>query len=186
MADRVLLGCADELTNNSFEIQNRMGFWRKHPGKGAVAGEGAAFFLLGGKITPTSYAVMNDVAMLFNPASSADIQAWIHTFLHENDLEVQDLDLVLLGKNGDSRSDHIYNEVLEKTMPDTPTCLFKHLCGEYMTATGFATWLAARILSYQEIPKATQLQGSPGKLKHMLIYNHYQGINHSMILLSEV
>ncbi len=195
-ANRVLMGCADELTNNSFLIQYRMGFWRKqpvdnlllfeHPGKGAIAGEGAAFFLLEDQKTPTSYAVLNDVAMLFNPASSAGIQAWIHAFLQDNELEVKDLDLVMLGKNGDSRSDHIYDKVVESTMPGIPTCSFKHLCGEYMTATGFATWLAARILHDQKIPGATQLQGSPGELKHMLIYNHYQGINHSLILLSQI
>ncbi|NQV02742.1 MAG: beta-ketoacyl synthase chain length factor [Bacteroidia bacterium] len=184
-ANRVLMGCADELTNNSFEIQNRMGFWRKRSGKGAIAGEGAAFFLLENKKTPTTYAVLNDVAMLFNPTSSADIHTWIHAFLRENDLEVQDLDLVMLGKNGGSRFDYIYDEVLEKAMPGTPTCLFKHLCGEYMTATGFATWLTARILRDQKIPKAIQVKGSPAELKHLLIYNHYQGINHSLILLSQ-
>jgi len=195
-ANCVLLGCADELTNNSFQIQSRMGFWRKqpvdnlllfeHPGKGAIAGEGAAFFLLEDQKTPTSYAVFNDVAMLFNPASPADIQAWIHAFLRDNELEVKDLDLIMPGKNGDSRFDHIYDKVVESTMPGIPTCSFKHLCGEYMTATGFATWLAARILHDRKIPGATQLQGSPGELKHILIYNHYQGINHSLILLSQV
>ncbi len=100
-------------------------------------------------------------------------------------MKIEDLDLLMLGKNGDPRLDSIYDEVLDTTLSDIPTCLFKHLCGEYMTSTGFATWLAARILSSQDIPKATLLKGSPGTLKHILIYNHYQGINHSLILLSQ-
>ena len=195
-ANHILLGCADELTNNSFQIQHRLGFWRKqpvdnlllfeHPAKGAIAGEGAAFFLLRNKKTLTSYALLKDAAILFNPASSSDIQTWIYAFLRENDLEVQDLDLVIAGKTGDSRFDHIYDEVFASTMPGIPTCLFKHLCGEYMTATGFAAWLAARILKHQEIPHATLPHGTPDGLKHILIYNHYQGINHSLILLSQV
>ena len=185
-ANRVLLGCADELTNNSFEIQKRMGFWKMQDGNGAIAGEGATFFMLENKKTSSSYAVLNDVAMLFNPASPNDIQEWIQEFLRRNDIGVKGLDLMMLGKNGDSRGDHIYDEVVGLTMPDIPTCLFKHLCGEYMTTTGFATWLAARILSSQKIPAVIRPQGSPGELKNILIYNHYQGINHTLILLSQV
>jgi len=194
-ASSILIGAADELTTNSFQIQNRMGYWRKkpidslklleHPETGTIAGEGTAFFLLDEKKNSNSYALMQDVEMLFRPESSDEITSAIHLFLDKNRLKTSDIDLLLLGLNGDSRFDPVYNGVTATAFPDVPSCGFKHLCGEYMTASSFGVWLASRILKEQQVPEILNVSKKPPALKHILLYNHYRGINHSLILLSQ-
>ena len=81
-----------------------------------------------------------------------------------------DIDLFVSGKNGHCITDSIYDVLERDCFPHAETLYYKHLCGEYMTSTGFALDLAAR-----------QLKGK--KEKRALIYNHYNYINHSLILL---
>jgi 3-oxoacyl-[acyl-carrier-protein] synthase II len=194
-AKSVLLGAADELTENSFQIQSRMGYWRQkpadnlklfeHPTKGTVAGEGAAFFLLHEKKNSNTYAVLQDVEMLFRPDSPEEVISEIKLFLERNGLKESNIDLLVLGRNGDIRFDSIYDSVTETAFPGVPTCNFKHLCGEYMTASSFGVWMASRILKNQQIPDMLIIGKKPETLKHILLYNHYQGINHTLILLSQ-
>ena len=194
-AKTILLGAADELTENSFQIQNRMGFWRRQPteslrllehlNKGTIAGEGAAFFLLEEQKKPNSYAVLNDVEMLFNPAYSDEITQKINLFLDRNGLKESDIDLLLLGKNGDIRFDMVYDDVIATAFPEVASCSFKQLCGEYMTTSSFGLWLASKILKEKRVPDALFMQKKPTALKHILLYNHYRGINHSLILMSQ-
>jgi 3-oxoacyl-[acyl-carrier-protein] synthase II len=192
--NQVLLGAADELTNDSFKIQERLGLWRKspvdscqviqNPAKGTIAGEGAAFFLLETTKTPETYAVLNDASMLFNPASGEEINQWITHFLELHQLDPGNIDLLLCGKNGDMRLDPAYDVVTDQLFGDTALGYFKHLCGEYMTATGFATWLAAMMLREQQVPSYVGSKPA-GSLDHILVYNNFEGINHTLILLSK-
>lgn len=195
MASTLLLGAADELTTNSFQIQDRMGFWRRNPSdnltlfddpqKGTIAGEGAAFFLLDVQKKPTTYARLQDVEMYFHPLPFLETRMDIHPFLERNGLNENDIDLLLLGKNGDIRFDGIYDMMTTDFFPDTPSGFFKHLCGEYMTASSFGVWVAATILKEQRIPWVLHVNNHPKSLKHILVYNHYRGINHTLILLSQ-
>jgi len=194
-ASTILLGAVDELTSNSFQIQSRLGYWNRKPTEsldlfekpqnGTIAGEGAAFFLLDEKKNPNTYAVLQDVEMLFRPGSASEVAAQIRLFLERNELTEGDIDLLLLGRNGDIRFDPIYQEVTAELFPDVPSCGFKHLCGEYMTASSFGVWLASRILKEQTVPAVLRVTVQPKSLNNILLYNHYQGINHSFILLSQ-
>ena len=48
---------------------------------------------------------------------------------------------------------------------------FKEQCGEYQTASSYALWMAAKALKEE------------ASSRYALIYNQYQGINHSIILI---
>ena len=62
---------------------------------------------------------------------------------------------------------------------------FKHLCGEYPTSTAFALWIAVNIIKTGTIPAVFDYNGSKeNKINRILIYNHYQNIHHSLILIS--
>ncbi|MFH1159910.1 MAG: beta-ketoacyl synthase N-terminal-like domain-containing protein [bacterium] len=194
-AKTLLLGCADELTNNSFQIQYRLGLWKRKPvnnlqlyvdkTRGTIAGEGASFFLLETEKSPSAYATLQDCSMLFQPEHREEIYGWIWGFLKENQLETGDIDLFLCGMNGDPKGDQIYQDVISSLFQDVPIAFFKHLCGEYHTATGFATWLAAKALREQVVPAAAFPSRKPNALRTILIYNHHRGINHSLILLNQ-
>lgn len=191
---QILLGAADEITNDSFVIQERLGFWRRdpisscqviqQPGRGSVAGEGAAFFVLETAPRDSTYAILHDTSMLSGPASQEEILHWINRFLQNHKLNSGNISLLLSGKNGNTSHDTGMDIILSQVFRDIPLGYFKHLCGEYMTATGFATWLAACMLKAQHVPSYVGMQPIDN-LDNILIYNNYQDINHTLILLSK-
>lgn len=192
----VLTGGVDELTAPSFGIMQRMGFWKRKPmpslqlfqdsTRGTIAGEGAAFFFLEKEKTANSYAVLQGVETLFDPAESEEISAWISRFLAQYGLKPADISLLIPGMNGDSEQDRIYHELISTRFPGIPLACFKHLCGEYMTASAFGTWLGAMILKYGSVPDVAAMNEPPRSLDHILLWNHYRQTHHSLILLSRV
>jgi len=195
-ADTVLAGGADEITADYAGITNRFGMWKPNPisnldlyndrRRGSIAGEGAAFFLLSDKKSDRSYAAIAGTATSLGHDSDALTQAWIRRFLEYHTLEPGDIDLVIVGMNGDPRNDRHYYDAIEKIFPSCAVGRYKHLCGEYFTAAAFATWMSARILQSQLIPDTVVAGKNPTRLKHILIYNHFHAINHGLILLTAV
>jgi hypothetical protein len=61
---------------------------------------------------------------------------------------------------------------------------YKHLSGEYPTAAAFALWIAANIIKTGKVPAALDQKNIPGNTGRVLIYNHYQNIHHSLLLVS--
>ncbi|MEI7463606.1 MAG: hypothetical protein WCK03_04410 [Candidatus Taylorbacteria bacterium] len=146
--------------------------------------EGASFFFLENHKTPNSCAELIGLSTFLKPESQDDIRLQLRKFLETHQLSEKDIDFVILGLNGDPRTDHIYHKFIETGFPNTAIGYFKHLCGEYHTASAFATWLAAMILKTQTVPGVTRFKLVPGRLERILIYNHFQGNNHSFILLT--
>ena len=106
--------------------------------------------------------------------------------LSESGLTVSDIDLVLLGINGDNRYDPVYFDFADSIFPGTPLSYYKHLCGEYHTASGFALWLAANVLKRQVVPEIIRINDHHREsIRHILIYNQYCNVNHSLILVSK-
>ncbi|MGA2822584.1 MAG: hypothetical protein ABSE72_03565 [Bacteroidales bacterium] len=106
--------------------------------------------------------------------------------LAASELGISDIDLVLLGINGDNRNDPLYHEFARSLFPDTPLAYYKHLCGEYHTASCFALWLAANIIQRQTVPDVIRLNDLHREpVRNVLIYNQYYNVNHSFILVSK-
>ena len=189
-----LVGGSDELTNHSFAITSRLGYWKHKPvnsfnllqdsQKGSIAGEGASFFFLENKKNTHTYAALDGVATFLKPAGHVEIHDRLCGFLAAHGLTGNDIDLVILGLNGDPKTDLAYHDLVETDFPSSSLGYFKHLCGEYHTASAFATWLAAMILKTNTLPEIIRINRTPGKLERILIYNHFRGNNHAFILLS--
>jgi hypothetical protein len=190
-AAHVLLGAVDEMQDTRFKILERFGLYKKPAGfhalsplneqpqgPGTIAGEGAAFFVLTNEATDKG--CIMDLRTFFKPD---DMAPHIQAFLAENGLKNTDVDLLLWGKNGDVRYDHFYDKAVGGQFGHVPKLAFKQLCGEYPVATSYATWLAAYLLKGQKMPDEA-LTGSTAAPRHILIYNHYYNIHHSLILLS--
>jgi 3-oxoacyl-(acyl-carrier-protein) synthase len=197
-ASNVLVGGIDEYSQHHFDLFNRLHVWRKEPldnlelfdgvHPGTIAGEGAGFFILGEKPSAETFAAITGVHSFLNPENGTEIQSVISFFLARHNLTASDLDVAVLGRNGDCVSDSIYVS-LERDFisEETGVVYYKHLCGEYMTSSVFALWLAANILKKKAVPPVVSFRESKkGKLKNILIYNHYRNINHSLILLQGV
>jgi 3-oxoacyl-[acyl-carrier-protein] synthase II len=183
----VLVGGMDEITDMSHAVLNRLGLYKRKPvsnlnlfdagSKGTINGEGAAFFLLEPALSPNDLACIEKVAVFYKPDTN--------TFLSGRDMDFHDIDLLILGNNGDAKNDIIYEHLQQTVFKGISSINYKHLCGEYPTSTAFATWLGANIIKNNDIPAAVNHDRMrTGNISQVLIYNHYQNIYHSLIWLS--
>ncbi len=196
MAGSALVGGIDEMTQNHLNITRRAGHWKMKPVNnlsiltcqtpGALAGEGAASFLLGNKPASSTYASLKGVKTIYKPADIMQIENHIRRFLSVYGLTLDNVDAVILGYNGDVDYDSIYDKLGAGIFREKQQLWYKHLCGEYYTSTGFALWLAANILKHSLIPAVVKFNNlNPERLENILIYNQYRNINHSLMLLSK-
>jgi 3-oxoacyl-[acyl-carrier-protein] synthase II len=194
-AANVLVGGVDEITDASHALLSRFGLYKQNgistadlfssQTKGTVAGEGAAFFLLAKENAPNDYATLDGMSTFYKPSTVHETKKEILAFLQEQKTEVEEIDLVITGRNGDAGKDKIYDELSRTLFTKDAEANYKHLSGEYPTATAFALWLGAKIIKNNEIPAAVNFSGmKKDKIKKVLIYNHYEGIHHSLFLLS--
>ena len=194
-ADSVLAGGVDEITENHFKITGLTGMWRNRevstdgligqPGKGTIAGEGAVFATLTSNPADDRYAKLCAVKTLFEPDSIREVARACIDLINKSAMTGAKPDLVLCGFNGDAEGDALYHDFLGQ-IGNPPAAAFKHFCGEYHTASAFAFWLAANILKTGIFPGLSAYNTPPDKQpKNILIYNHFQNREHSLMLLSK-
>ena len=190
-ANNILVGGTDEMTDTAHKILSRLGLYRRWPvsnlelyhttANGTIGGEGAAFCLLSAQKTDANLAELAGVKTFFKPKDINAVEQHISQFLAAHSVSMTDIDLVITGRNGDTRNDSVYNN-LASFFCNTPTGNYKHLCGEYPTSTAFALWLAANCIKTGAIPATVaNINLQP---KKVLIYNHYFNTYHSLMLLS--
>lgn len=194
--EKILLAGIDEMTDTYFKIIDNAGMCKdgigsnmellNHNSPGSIAGEGASFFVVSGEEHPQNYAKFAGVNTFYRPESDAETKQFIVEFLESNKLDINEVDLLITGLNGDSRGDDIYNRVHQQLFHNTPIAYYKHLCGEYHTASSFASWLGAMILKEQAWPEGIMLNDIPiaGPIKNILIYNQHHNTQHGLILLT--
>jgi len=193
-ASNILVGGLDELTSNAFTITNRLGFWKKKPvnnlrlfddkSKGSLAGEGVAFFALSNRKNRKTLAKINSVNTLYKPENLAETEKSLSDFIQKSAGDIRNIDLVLMGMNGDMALDEIYHYLQSNLFTRIPCTYYKHLCGEYDTSSSFALYLASMILKEQKVPEILNPNKPVRKTKNILIYNHLRNVNHSMFLIS--
>ena len=151
---------------------------------GLVYGEGATFFVAEDRITPTTYAQVMAV-QLWNRIETADVSRKAIAFLTSNSLTPSDVDAVILGINGDAATDMYYQTMRERPFENIPLVYYKHLCGEYNTASAFGLYIGANIVKHQNIPAGIQLNtAQKSTFRYVLLYNQFKGTDHSFILIA--
>lgn len=152
--------------------------------KGMVLSEGAVFFVLSDEKQDSTYAELKDIA-IFNSLELDEVEGRLKKFLNQNGLSAEDIDAVVLGYNGDVRYDDYYKSLSDSLFAATPQLYYKHLSGEYNTASSFGLWMAAHVIKAQHIPDAVKVnQITKPEYKHLLLYNQYLGKDHSFTLIS--
>lgn len=183
--ENVLVGAIDEITNISHTILNRMGLYKQGPvsnlalfqttapgrltggevgTKGTIAGEGACFLLLANEPSDTDYAKLDALATFYKPKGIREVEDQILSFLNLHSITCNDIDLVITGKNGDSRSDQIFDQLAQSIFSKNQIVNYKNLCGEYPTSGAFAVWMAANIIKSETVPAVLDYSG-PGEKK---------------------
>jgi 3-oxoacyl-(acyl-carrier-protein) synthase len=190
----LLVGGVDEITSISHALQKRFRIFRNiennlelfGPGaEGTVNGEGAAYFVVSGEKgdNKNKQVCIDAVKTLYRPPQ-ATVSKEIVRFLESYSLKVSDIDVVLLGKSGDRKCDAEPDEIADMHFANCSIGLFKHLSGEYPTASAFALWMGAKIILENHMPEAVVLRKTNRPVNRVLIYNPYFGTHHSLILLS--
>lgn len=194
-ANDILVGGTEEMTDTAFKILTRLGLYKRWPvsnlelfntpSNGTIGGEGAVFFTLTDKPSEDNLAELVATRTFFKPKDNTDIASKINKLLADHSLSIDDIDLVITGKNGDLKNDAVYQGLDQSIFADSSKAYYKHLCGDYPVSVSFALWLASNILKSQTVP-AIVADGviSNSSPKRILIYNHYQNTYHSLMLLS--
>jgi 3-oxoacyl-(acyl-carrier-protein) synthase len=152
---------------------------------GVVYGEGASFFVLENERKDSTYAEILDVEIK-NTLEENEIESEILAFLKANNLEISDVDAVVFGLDGNIESDVYYKNIAQNAFAKTPQLYFKHLSGEYDTASAFALWMASKIIKTQEIPEIVKVNSvTKPAYNTILLYNQLNVKNHSFTLLSK-
>lgn len=194
-ANSILVGGVDEngdYTTALFKLNGRIKKDNSAPydvlnstTSGAVYGEGASFFVLENEKKENTYAELLDVSII-NTLDENEVEAVAKSFLKSNNLEISDVDAVILGFDGNADFENYYRNLAENSFAQTPVLYYKHLSGEYDTASAFAFWMAAKVLKTQEIPDIVKVNViEKPSYKTILLYNQLNGKNHSFTLLSK-
>src|SRR5690606_16047847 len=143
------------------------------------------FFALENIRKDSTYAEVVDV-QIKNKISKEKLPDFFDAFLKKNNLNTSEIDVVVLGNNGDMEFD-CYFEKVSNYLPDSVQVYYKHLSGEYNTASAFGLWVAANMLKKQQIPEVIRLNSvEKQQYKTILLYNQYRGLDHSLVLLRGV
>lgn len=153
---------------------------------GTITSEAAAFFMLSSEKSSKAYAELLDVG-IYNSIGISVLENRVKEFLDKNETQLSEIDLVILGINGDSRYDEYYKELQHNLFSGKCQLGYKHLVGDNDSISSYAFWLACKILKEKHIPEVFKLNTLnctyPRKI---LIYNQYLGRNHGLILLNSL
>lgn len=192
-AQNILIGGVDEIGDHTVSIHKLNGHIKKESipsnqilnatTSGAIFSEGASFFVISNQKQENTYAKVLDVKM-FNTLLVSDLEQELTSFLKENQFSKNDIDVIILGNNGDKEFDYFYNKFSEDFFYNTQQVVYKHIVGEYHTVSSFGFWLGLKMIKKQTIPEIIKFNSVNTKTyKTVLLYNQYRGKNHSFTLL---
>ncbi|WP_103069772.1 beta-ketoacyl synthase chain length factor [Aquimarina sediminis] len=177
-ANTILVGGVDELGKKFITDYALLHDTQKVP-----FSEGAHFFTVTSEKQENSYATLQAVSCIQSIAVE-EISSRVRDFLKNNNLSASDIDVVVLGNNGDEY-DMYYSRLQDSLFKNALQLEYKHLCGEYYTASAFGLWGASKVMRNQIVPDALRINTiKKSQYKTILLYNQYKGEHHSFILLT--
>ena len=150
---------------------------------GTLPGEGAAMFLVNNSPT-NAVAYLRSIKMV-NSTDENFVKQQMEVFLKENLQEGEEIDLFLQGENGDKRLQKYYTVCEVVMKKDTTIGRYKHAFGEFQTVPALALWLACYAMQKQSLPNHFIKRSSSAAYKRILLYNNYQGMQHSFTLVEQ-
>jgi hypothetical protein len=187
-----LVGGVDEISEYNYTIEGLAGAFKDEiistfelldsKTKGTIAGEGAAMFIVNNN-SEGAVASVKGIKTI-HTSDSTIVKAQLAIFLKEHLPTNESIDLLLSGKNGDVRLNAYYEMCVNELPQNTPITYYKHLTGDFATASAVALWLASTIVSNNSMNAILQIHTHQTP-KNILLYNTYKGKQHSFILVSK-
>lgn len=189
-----LVGGIDEISTYNYNIDYLGGWYKKEPLSAkdlytantiaSIAGEGAAMFFVNADKTGASAAVTG--IHILHTTNETIVADQLKHFLDKHLPAGKSIDVLLSGENGDSRLLRYYIACEAVLHKQATVARFKHMTGEYPTASAAALWLARYILNEQFIPRhMIKYDTASAGYNRVLIYNTYKGLQHSFILVEK-
>ena len=200
-AEQAVVIGADELNPYPVAVGRHYGWWRKEDAPlrpmaappqalpGTLPGEGAGAFLLcaqpgggarGGAVLLRAAAHARTSGSA-DPEHNADAAAcFITDVLKAREGSLSDVDFILFGANGDCALDRTYSGVLGALNASSGRTLsfgvFKHLCGEFCTASAIGLGIAVEAVRAGRIPREVYPYGvseESGEVASVLLYHRH-------------
>jgi hypothetical protein len=190
-----LLGGVDEISSFHYNIETLAGAYKKETvsnkqlyetdSPGCIVGEGAAMFVVNNDSTEAVARVM--AVSTIHSTDEALVKQQLKIFLQKNLAEGTEIDLFLSGENGDNRTLPFYTACETLLKNETAIVRYKHMVGDYATASALGLWYACRFLQNQQVPvQMFKKKSAKTGYKHILMYNNFKGLQHSFILVSKL
>lgn len=189
--NQYLLGAVDDISDYNYTIEKKGGNYKseivsnedlyKSNTPGSIAGEAGVMFLVNG-ISEGSIAKVAAIETLHHTdevAVKEKLQHFIKQYLPAG----EEIDIFLTGENGDIRFVKYFSACEEAIDKEVTIARYKHMSGEFPTTTAMALWISCHMLQTQNIPtQMLKRNTNKSTYKRILIYNNYQGVQHSFIL----
>lgn len=193
LEDNYLVGAVDDISTFNYNFDEKSGCHKKEQtdtkdlykvnSPGSIAGEAAAMFIVNGI---KKDALLKVIAVdTLHSENIDDLRKKLTQFIHTNLPAGEEIDLLLSGENGDNRLLNYYTCCESLLKNDTGVARFKHMSGEFLTATAMGLWLCCEILQQQKMPlHMIKKPGTKTSFKNIFIYNNCKGLQHSFILVA--
>ena len=189
-----LLGAVDEISTYNFNIDFLDGWYKKEPtsnknlyqtnSPASIAGEGAAMFMVNG-IKDESVASVRAIHTVHSDDESL-VKNQLKDFIRKNLQPEEKIGLLISGENGDNRLLKYYDSCESVLGNDVPVARFKHMSGEFPTASAIGAWLACHLIQSPHLPAHMLKKGdAPVQYNNILLHNNYKGFQHSFMLISK-
>jgi 3-oxoacyl-[acyl-carrier-protein] synthase II len=186
----LLVAGIDEISTYNHNLTRLRGDYRLTPtnntdlyntsAQGSIDGEGVVAFYLN---TKHEGALAKVIAIHGFTDLTPDIAKQAEACIAKAGLQPADIDVIVLGENGDNRLASCYQS-LEEQFSDATCVRYKHLCGDYPTASAFGLWVALQLQSNPTPTHLLKRQAANNKPpKNVLIYNTYRVEQHGFILI---
>ncbi|MEI7596279.1 MAG: beta-ketoacyl synthase chain length factor [Bacteroidota bacterium] len=185
-AKNILVGGIDEITEDSHKLMKLAGCTKNtNTENGYTPGEGSTFFVVSNEKSNKNINKISDISLFNTIKNNEDLIYKTNEFLSKNNLSIADIDVFISGANDDLKNDKPHS-FLKEIFSQSIIANYKHLVGEYDTASAFSVWLASKIIETNSVPRGI-IANSVSKKEHnnILIYNSFNNKNHSLILLSK-
>ena len=163
-------------------------------GHGTLPGEGSAAFVLcapGAGANPVArlaFLRARGPARRTAPLHVESELAFLKRCLTDADTRLADVGLLLLGANGDPALDAIYAEVacrLCALAPDLAVGVYRHLTGDFATASALGFELAVRSVAHRRVVDEVRIvEGTARPVERALLFHVTKAGYHSVMLVA--
>lgn len=192
-ASTVLVGGVDELSEVTLQFLQLVDRVKKEDQtysfqapqtKGVPFSEGSTFFVVSSEKQTNTYAELVDV-WVQNRLHHNSMAHFVKDFLERNQLTIEAIDAIVVGYNADQNQMTTF-DAFAALFPHTSTCYYKHLSGEYDTASAYGLKIGAELLKNQALAPIYYWKNAPiSSAEYVLLFNAFYNEDYSLVLLKK-